>query len=586
MSKFTKFITETLKFPFYSKQEVELQQTTDSSQSSLPQQAEHPHVVYDPFASYSTQYGQQQVWSSNKNVMISKWRDASYLPEVELAIEEISNEAIVFDEIEDVISINLSDIDIPDSIKEKINDSFDKIKYLLDFNENGDLLFKQWYIDGQLNIESVYDNVRTHDGIKKLILLSPYNLNKYIDPRTRETKFFYGEEFKNIKYSKAVFTEEQITHINSGLWSSDKKFPISFLNKAMKTINQLALIEDSLVIMRISKSTEKRVFYINTRNLPKSKAEEYIKSLISKYRQKRVYNTETGQVENKNKTISVLEDFWFPVDGKGEGTKVENLPGIQSSFNSFEDVDYFVFKMYKALGVPTNRRAPDSRITFSNGVDLEKEELKFFKFILKLRRKFNNLFVDLLKKDLLSRKVLSLEDWTIIQEKIKFTYANSNEFSELKNNQILESRLNTANSANSLVESGYLSKPYVQKNILRLTDDEIKTIEEENAVESGDGSSEDDAFDDIQHNFGDDFSVRKRNPEPIKPNKDVDLDIEKEPETKPTSPEGGAAESKISYEKILQEHINNILNNINEGDILTNGTIKLKYTNGNFESVE
>jgi hypothetical protein len=225
--------------------------------------------------------------------------------------------------------------------------------------------------------------------------------------------------------------------------------------------------------------------------------------LIMKYRQKQVYNTDTGTMENKNRAISILEDFFFPMDAQGQGPSVEILPGTTQGFATFEDVDYFVNKVYKALNIPVNRRAPDSRTTIGNQIDIEKDELKFFKFILKLRRKFNNLFIDLLKKDLLSMNVMSLADWNIIQEKIKFTYANSNEYSEIKHNQIMSMRIDAANSALGLVEPGLISERYIQENILRLTDEEIEDIKRERFAEQNGGEKEEEEFG--GEDFGDGF---------------------------------------------------------------------------------
>ena len=505
-------LMENLKFPFYSKVEQEIEAIPDSSQTSTEKEVESPYISYNPaFTSYSlNSYGQEQALATNKNESIMRWRQSSYLPEVEQAVSEVANEAIVYDEINEAIKLNLSDVECPDIIKDKMNESFDKILYMLDFNERGDDLFKQWYVDGQLNVESVFDNQKIREGIKKLVLLTPFGFNTAITP-TGEKKYFYGD---SVKDSTKVYSDEQITHINSGIPSLDKKFHVSFLNYAMKPINQLSLMEDSLVIARITKSNEKRAFYIPTKGLNKYKAEEFLQQTINKYRQKKIYNLDTGQVENKSRSISVLEDMWFPVDASGSGPRVENIAGTAPGFTSFEDVDYLVNKVYRALKIPISRRAPDQRMTVTNQVDIEKDELKFFKFVLKLRRRFNNLFVDLLKKDILARKIMSVEDWMRIQEKIKFTYANSNEYSEIKNNQILDMRIATANNADQLVNSKYISKIYVQENILRLTEDEIKKIDQENAMDKT--TADDEQFNNDLENseFNNDYNVSRRGSEP------------------------------------------------------------------------
>jgi hypothetical protein len=507
-------LLENLKFSTYSRDEAEIETIPDSSQTSTEKEVESPYITYNPYTSYTlNSMGQEQVTASNRNESIMRWRQAAYLPEVEQAINKISNEAIVYDEFDDPIQLNTSDIEVPDIIKEKMQESFNRIIYMLDFNERGDELFRQWYVDGQLNIEAVYDNQRMREGIKKLILLTPFNFNTLATP-SGEKKYFFNDSqasgLNKVKEGEKIYTDEQITHINSGIPSLDKKFHVSYLNSAMKAINQLNLIEDSLVIARITKATEKRAFYLPIKGLNKYKAEEYMQSMINKYRQKRIYNLDSGTIENRNRSISVLEDFWFPVDAQNSGPRVENIAGTAPGFTSFEDVDYYVNKVYKSLRIPLSRRVPDGRLTVNNQVDIEKDELEFFKFILKLRRRFNNLFVDLLKKDLLARKVLSIEDWMKIQEKIKFTYSNSNEYSEIKANQILDMRIATANSAMALVQEGLYSKLFVQKKVLRLTDEEIKEINQENAMDNA--KKEDEEFNsEIEDSpFSKDYDISRR----------------------------------------------------------------------------
>jgi hypothetical protein len=482
---------ERLKFPFYSTQETEIRTSIDTSQTTAPENIEFSPLSYNPFGSMTnSDFNSTTAFSMNRNELIRRWREVSYLPEVTMALREICNEAIVYDEIEDAISLNLADVELPDEIKLKIEDSFNKILYMLDFSRRGDELFKQWYVDGVLNVEVVFNNARLREGIKQLILLSPFNFIEFVDETTQKKSYFYSDTGTYnpqmvLKDPTKLYTEEQITTINSGESSIDRKYPIGYLNPILKTINQLTNIEDTLVIARITRSTEKRMFKIPIYKMPKSKAEEYIRSVMLKYRQKKIYNTDMGTIENKNRAVSILEDFFFPTDAAGVGPTVEILPGQTQGFASFEDVDYFVNKLYKALYIPTSRRSADSRTTISNQIDIEKDELKFFKHILKLRRKFNNMFTDLLKKDLIAQNVLSLEDWITIQDKIKFAYANSNEYSEIKQNQIIAMRIDTANSAIGLLEPQLISAKYIQTNILRLTDEEIREIKIENDVAEG-----------------------------------------------------------------------------------------------------
>ena len=590
---FQENLFEKLKFNFYSNKEAEIISVPEISTTSVPEEQEMGQVGYDPFSSSVMNINKAAELTNNKNEMIQKWRASSYQAKVDSALNEICSEAIVFDEIEPPIKINLTEIELPDTIKDTIEESFQNILYMLDFNKKGIELFRQWYVDGQLNFEVVYDNNRIRDGIKKIILLSPFNFNSYYDVKTGTTKYYFGDinsnkhKLQSDSKEDRVFLEEQITHINSGYWSMDRKFPISKLNKAMKPINQLNLIEDSLVLARITKATEKRAFYIPTGKLNKAQAEEYIRSVISRYRQKRVYNIDSGTVENRSRTISVLEDFFFPVGADGQGPRVENIAGTAPGFTSFEDVDMFVNEVYTALGVPLNRRNKDNRITQGNQIDIEKDELKFFKQIIQERRKFNELFVDLLKKDLLAKNVLKIQDWILIQEKINFIYSSSNEYSEIKNNQIITMRVEAANAATQLVDNGYYSKKWVQKNILRLTDEDIQEIDNDNAIANGESLDKEAA-----NTFGDGYTAIPRSNRSFtnkpEPKMEEPSDLEQttpEPETKPT--EGGAVENvMLKNDNLLVEKLNPmILSNLEEGDIITNGEIQLKYTNGKLEKI-
>lgn len=483
-------LEEMLAKPFYSPVETELEAMKDSTQMTREKDLERGYVAYDPF-SVTANVDLLGAITANGNYIerLKKWRDVAMLPEVDEALQEIVNEAIVYDDIEEVIKLNLDGIDLPDKFRKAMEDSFQHILYLLDFNQKGDELFRQWYVDAKLALEVVYDNKNMGAGIQKLVLLAPHYITKVKNVQTGEYKWVVKNKptynpVKDLEDPEQTFYDEQISYIDSGIHSSDKKFPISHLNKALKVINQLYLIEDSVIIYRITRAPEKRIFYVDTGNLPKTKAEEYIKSLILKYRQKKIYNFETGQVENKAKTASILEDFWFPVNAAGRGTKVDTLAAMGNDLSSIPDIDYFVNKLYKSLNIPITRRNPEGRVVITNGMDVEKDEIKFFKFILKLRRRFNNLLVDLLKKDLLAKGVFTLEDWKQIQEKIKFIYADDNSYSEIKQLQILNMRTEAAQGQFGLVEQGMMSKIRIQKEVFKRTDEEIKEIHNEWLIEN------------------------------------------------------------------------------------------------------
>jgi len=480
-------LTEQLNKPIYSKEEADIENAKNLSTTSSEKDIESNYISYDPFSTYTNSaLGDQNGGGfADRKELIGKWRKAIWNPEVDEAINEILSEAIVFDEQEKVVSLNLDDLDMPKKIKKKILDSFDHILFMLDFNRNGEDIFKKWYVDGQLNVEAIYDNKKIKEGIQKLRILSPFNIWKIKNEKTGEIKFILTDDrpsnnyAQNIKTSERIFDLEQITQIVSGLWSSDGKTPMSYLQKAIKSINQLNLLEDAVVIWHITRSPEKRVFYIDTGNLPKAKAEEYIKRLISKYRQKKVYNADSGSLESRSKSISILEDFWLPRNSAGRGTQIDTLAAQSGGMESMEHIEYFVNKIYKGLNIPRSRRDKENTTVINTGIDVEKDELKFFKFVLKLRRRFNNMFIDLIKKDLLAKKVVKLKEWEIIQEQIKFRYADNNPYSDIKKMQILELRMGIAANAIDMVENEFLSKTWIRREILKQTEEEIDQIKKE-----------------------------------------------------------------------------------------------------------
>ena len=609
---------EALKKPFYAKKEVDLERSKNPSTTSKVHDIESDTISYDPFAMYTNGniFQQVLVGIGNYNEMIRKWREMALLPEVDEALSEIVDEAIVYEEDNLPIELDLEEIEMSDKIKDKMIESFEKIMYMLDFNSKGDDLFRQWYVDGTLNVESVYDNNNLKNGINKLIKLAPYNFVKFKDEKSGETKYYIHRRpsynyLRDLESAEDVFTEEQITQITTGVWSADKRVALSPLNKAMKSINQLYLIEDSLVVYRITRSPEKRVFYVDTGNLPKTKAEEYISSLIRKYRQKKVYNTETGTVDNKNKSISVLEDFWFSVNSQGRGTKVDTLQSAGGGFADMADLEYFVGKVYKSLHVPVGRRNTEGRIVLNNTIDIEKDEIKFFKYVSKLRRKFNDLFVDLMKKDLLAKQVFTIQDWKEIQEKIKFKYANTNPYAEIKKLQIVGMRMEAANNASALVDQGYFSKGYVKREILSQTEEEIKKIEKEREKEMEKEappvgfSPEEDP--DQQNGFPGNgaptkkkFQMKKGGPPQAGDQPDEKPPVEDDQIPKPVKLNSGlagintddlAAVLEAIVRKVVDEKFGStgirkeILDNLKEGDVISDGTRKMIFRGGQLHPV-
>lgn len=433
---------------------------------------------------------------TNRNQLINQWRDISRFPEVSEAIEEIINEALVFEENEEVpIKLDLDSLDVTEQLKNKIFKSFEKILNLLDFDSKGSELFEQWYIDGVLNLEVIYNNVHITKGIQKIVLLPPFDFFKikYVEDGSYEYFFQprFSEMMKRNNYptmqsmfeiADIRYKPEQITQVTSGKYSTDKQFSISHLHKCMKVVNQLSLIEDSIVISRVTHSGQKRVFYIDTGRLPKAKAEAYINQLAQKHRNQMSYDFSTGTIMNRKKSVSLLEDIWIPRSSDGRGTQIDTIGGDENLQEKIDDLEWFYKRTYRALDVPANRRNSDSTesIFTPNNMDAEREELKFFKSVLRKRKYFNHLFLDLLKKDLLSTKTFALSDWNKLRKNIKVIYKNNNNYAQSKFLNDLETKMSIAQTALDIAEEHKLfSKQWVFKNIMGFTDEEQKNMRDE-----------------------------------------------------------------------------------------------------------
>ncbi len=496
-------LAEELKKNIYSKEEAQQSLGNQFSSSTPEVFLQQPDTVLTDLSYNYTLSSPIENILVNRNRLIKMWRDITYYPEVDEAISEIVDEALVFEETDEMpVSVDLERMIATEPLKEKIRKSFDKILRLLDFDNKGAELFQQWYVDGVLNLEVIYNNKNIKEGIKKLALLPPFDFYKVKIAQSHEEMYFFNPKL-NEYYNRTMsmptlhqlsheanikYKPEQITQLLSGNYSKDKLFSMSNLNKAMKVINQVSLIEDALVIVRVTRAPEKKVFYIDTGRLPKAKAEAYIQQLINKHRNKMSYNFETGNVENRKKSVSILEDYWLPRSADGKGTQIETIGGTSEGLlDKIEDLEWFYHKLYRALNVPSNRREKESPFTAvtANNLDVEREEIKFFKFVVKLRKKFNTLFLDLLKKDLLATKTFTLTDWNLISPNIKIKYKNNNDYAEAKKLANLESKFTIADSAYRLHEEGkMLSKNWISKNVLGFTDKEKVAIDAENEADA------------------------------------------------------------------------------------------------------
>ncbi len=436
----------------------------------------------------------------SESELISRYRDISTYPDVDNAIEEIVTEAIAAVDSEEPVTLDLDKLELSDSIKKRIREEFEEVVNLLDFKDKAHDIFRRWYIDGRLYYQKVINPAQTKLGIQEL---------RYVDPRkirkVREVKkdklpsgveviksinefFIYND--KGMNYTPGSnpnnnngikIATDTITFVPSGLLDLDRNVVLGYLNKAIKPTNQLKMMADSLVIYRLSRAPERRIFYIDVGNLPKLKAEQYMKDIMARYRNKIVYDSTTGEIKDDRKFMTMLEDFWLPRREGGRGTEITTLPGGEN-LGQIADIEYFQNKVYQSLNIPTSRFQQSTGFNFGRQAEISNDEIKFAKFISRLRRKFNSLFDDLLETQLVLKGIINPEEWTSIKSKIDYKYAQDQYFQEMKEAENLRNRVDVLNQMSPYV-GVYYSKNYIRKHILKLTDDEIAKIEAENEQE-------------------------------------------------------------------------------------------------------
>lgn len=430
--------------------------------------------------------------------MIRKYREMALYPEVEMAIDDICNEAVVYDDTKRPVEIVVDSRKLSPKIKTKIEEEFDEILRLLKFQDKGYEIFRKWYIDGRLYYHKIIDKENPKKGLVELRPIESTHIRKVrnvqkkkdkatnADLVTKVDEFFVYSEREETSTTTAAFTPatptkgvkiatDSICYIHSGLFDSGKKRVLSYVHKALKPLNQLKMVEDAVVIYRLSRAPERRVFYIDVGNLPKNKAEQYLKDIMNRYRNKLVYDASTGELKDERRHMTMLEDFWMPRREGGKGTEVSTLPGGQN-LGQMDDVLYFQKKLYKSLNVPMSRLETDQNgFNMGRQAEITRDELKFFRFIERLRKKFGELFLDALKTQLLLKGVITKEDWDYIHPMIRFDFRKDSYFTEAKENEIMTNRLNLVNSADPYLGK-YFSKSYIQKNILRMTDEDMADI--------------------------------------------------------------------------------------------------------------
>ncbi len=416
--------------------------------------------------------------------LIKMYREISINYEIDDATQEITNEAVVVDEKDPVVKINLDDVKLSASIKKKITEEFDHLLSLLDFNTDGDEIFKKWYIDGRLYVQRVFDSNKPKEGIKELRIISPIDLTRIKVANSDKLVYVFKPANSTKKWQ---IDPEHITFVPSGITDPVKNFYISYLHRSVKPLNQLRLLEDSAIIYRITRAPERRVFYVDVGKLPKAKAEDYIKNLIAKFKNKVVYDSATGEISQKKNVMTMIEDFWLPRTEGGKGTQVETLQG-GTQLGEITDIEYFKKKLYKSLKVPPTRFDTEAQagISFDRMGEITREEMRFSKFVNKLKSKFSFLFLDTLKMQLLMKKIINEKDWEVIKNLIKWMWNKDNYYEQIKKHEVTIKNLEVLQTVEEY-RGNYFSKEWIQKNVLFLTDGEIKDMDKEMKKEEAAG---------------------------------------------------------------------------------------------------
>ena len=451
----------------------------------------------------------------NEHELIKRYREMALHPEADGAIEDVVNEAIVSDLYDSPVEIELTNLNASDKLKDILRKEFKYLKEIMDFDRKCHEIFRNWYVDGRVYYLKVIDQKHPEHGIQDLRYVDPMKMkfirqekkkkkgemySELLNPKSDEVKddpqydeyFLYTQKpnyptgmlsrsgGKGIKIAK-----DSVVHCTSGLVDRNKNTVLSYLHKAIKALNQLRMIEDSLVIYRLSRAPERRIFYIDVGNLPKVKAEQYLRDVMMRYRNKLVYDANTGEIRDDKKYMAMLEDFWLPRREGGRGTEISTLPGGQN-LGEITDIEYFKKKLYRSLNVPPSRMDGEGGFNLGRSSEILRDELKFTKFVGRLRKRFSRMFHDMLKTQLILKNIVTPEDWDIMSDHIQYDFLYDNHFSELKETELFNERINVAATAEPYI-GRYYSQDYIRRKILRQTDIEIKEQDELMAKEIEDG---------------------------------------------------------------------------------------------------
>jgi len=481
---------------------------TKSEEDSVVQKSFAPQTNDDgaltiTSAAYYGTYVDLDGTAKNEVELISRYREMAMQPEIESAIDDIVNEAICQDDDGKTIQIVLDNLKQPDKIKDSIKKEFNNVLRLFNYNKMAQDIFRRYYIDGRMYYHIIIDRENPAQGIKELRYIDPRKLRKVREMKKKKDErtgvdivdtvneyYIYNDKVVTGSSSNygpvgVRITTDSIVSVVSGLMDSRRAVVLSYLHKAIKPLNQLRMIEDAVVIYRISRAPERRIFYIDVGNLPKLKAEQYLRDIMVKYKNKVVYDANTGEVRDDRKYLSMMEDYWLPRREGGKGTEITTLPGGQN-LGELEDIKYFQKKLYGALSVPISRLEPNQGFSLGRSAEITRDELKFSKFVDRMRLKFSDVFDQTLRVQCVLKGICTEEEWTEFKENIHYDFIKDNNFSELKEAELMTNRLQLLSSVDPYT-GNYFSQSWIQRNVLRLTDDEIKSMRKEIEKEKKEG---------------------------------------------------------------------------------------------------
>jgi hypothetical protein len=452
---------------------------------------------------YFGQYLDMEGTAKSEADLIRRYREVALHPECDMAIEDIINEAIVANELRDAVRVNVIDLPYGKEVRRKIEDEFKNVLKLLNFNTKGHDIFRRWYVDGRMFYHKIIDRESPIKGITELKYIDPRKIKKIREVRKKRPDgpvpyglsvvdefveyFVYNE--KGVSGSTSgvgiKIATDTIAFCPSGLIDQNKNMVLSYLHKAIKPVNQLRMIEDAAVIYRIARAPERRIFKIDVGNLPKIKAEQYLRDVMARYRNKLVYDAATGEIKDDRNYMSMLEDFWLPSREGGRGTDITTLPGGQN-LGEITDIEYFRSKLYRSLNVPISRLESSSGFNMGRSSEITRDELKFTKFVQRLRKKFTELFNDIMRTQLILKGIINEDDWYTVRDHLQYDFLQDGHFAELKQTEMLRERLALANEMRDYIGK-FFSVEYVRKNVLKQNDREIETMDKQIKNEIDDG---------------------------------------------------------------------------------------------------